>query len=104
MKQVQRGDMEYGIKMVRMSCSFMEEGTADYMAKNENQANAPKIIRILKKHGRRLSHSHLLRALQSSIRAYELKDLLAGLREAGRIEKQVIKTKTRPSISYRPVS
>jgi len=64
---------------------------------NENQAKEQKIIRILKAHKGRITHHALLRGLQSSIRAHELKDLLAGLCESGRIEKQEIKPKRGPS-------
>jgi len=97
-------DLEYGIKLAKLSGEYLEEGAADYMAENENQANAQKIIRLLKAHkGRRMSHSQLQRGLQSSIPTYQLKDLLTGLCEAGRIEKQVIKTKTKPSIYYKLV-
>jgi len=74
-------DLEYGIKLAKLSGEYLEEGAADFMAENENQANAQKIIRTLKAHkGRRMSHSQLQRGLQSSIATYQLKDLLTGMK------------------------
>jgi len=100
---VRAEDLEYGIGIAKASADFMVEGAADYMAENENQANAQKIIRALKAHKGWMKYRNLLQSLSHSIRAYELKDLLAGLCAAGQVEKIEIKTKTKPSISYRLV-
>jgi len=75
----------------------MEEGAFDDMTENENQANAQKIIRILKKNGRRMSHRDMVRSLQNSIRSCDLKELLQAMYESGQLAKQEIKSQRGPS-------
>jgi len=96
-------DLEYGIRLARASGKTLEEGAADYMAENENQANAQKIIRILKEHKGRMNHRHLLHRLGNSIRTPDLKYLLQNMIEAGRLEKQEVKAKAqgRPALYYK---
>jgi len=95
--------LDYGIKIARTSADFMVEGAADYMAENDNQSKAQKIIRTLKKHRGWMKHSDLLRHLSHSIPSYELRGLLASLCEAGQVEKMEIKpvAQGKPSVSYR---
>jgi len=98
-------DLEYGIKMARNSGKVLEEGAADFMAENENQANAQKIIRTLKAHKEWMKHSDLLRSLSHSISSFILKDLLAGLIAAGQVQRKEEKAKKqgKPTVSYRLV-
>jgi len=102
---VRMQDLDYGIRMAQASGKHLEEGAADFMAENENQANAQKIVRTLKAHKGWMKHSDLLRKIDHSIRSYELKDLLAGLCAAGQVERREVKPKAqgRASISYRLV-
>jgi len=71
------------------------------LSKKERDIN--KIRKIIKKHGGKISHSDLLRHLSHSIRAFELKDLLAGLCVAGQVTRIEKTTKTKPSVSYKMV-
>lgn len=88
---VRKADLEFGISVAMASAKIMVEGAADYMAENENQANAHKIMRIIKGRGGRIKYRDLLRALCNSIKARDLKDILAFMCEAGQLERQEVK-------------
>lgn len=93
--QVRKSDMEYGIDLAWRSAKAMATGAADYMADNENQANAQKIVRAIKARGGAwVSQRDLLRSLQNSIRARDLKELLNILTEAGTLECMKVKPKS----------
>jgi len=95
-------DLEYGIKLAKQSGEYLEEGATDYMAENENQANAQKIIRILKAHRGRVKYRDLVRSLQNSIRSRDLKELLHSMHETGPLEKRGTKSQRgRLSIWYK---
>ena len=96
-EQVRIADLEFGVSLSRASADMMATGAADYMADNENQANAQRIIRILRNRGGRLSWRDLCRALQNAIRPRDLKDVLALLCDSGQIEKQEVKPTSGPS-------
>lgn len=90
-EQVRRGDIEYGIEVSYQSAKFMASGAADYMADNENQANAQKIMRAIKSRNGRASQRDLMRSLQNSIRSRDLRELLQALCDAGQLERQEVK-------------
>ncbi|WP_420992273.1 bifunctional DNA primase/polymerase [Brucella sp. SA075A] len=96
-EQVRRADMEFGIEVAHQSARFMASGAADYMADNENQANAQRIMRAIKARNGRASQRDLVRSLQNSIRPRDLRELLASMCEAGQLERQEVKPKTGPS-------
>ena len=95
--QVQKQDLEFGIAVASASASFMAEGVADYMADNENQANAQKVMRIVKARGGRIKYRDLLQSLKNSIKPRDLRDLLTSMCEAGQLEKQEVKGPTGPA-------
>lgn len=90
-EQVRRADMEFGIEVAHQSSRFMASGAADYMADNENQANAQRIMRAIKGRKGRASQRDLMRSLQNSIRPRDLRELLQALCEAGQLERQEVK-------------
>lgn len=92
--QVRKSDMEFGIEIARASAELMAAGAADYMADNENQANAQKVMRCIRQRGGRVVYRDILRSLQSTIRARDLKDILAMLCDAGQLERQEVKPPT----------
>lgn len=95
-EQVRKSDLEYGIALATQSAELMVTGAADYMSDNENQANAQKVIRCIKARGGRVLYRDLLRSLQNSIKALDLKHLLGSMCEAGQLEKQEVKAPTGP--------
>jgi hypothetical protein len=95
--QVRKSDIEFGIDIAYRSAKLMAAGAGDYMADNENQANAQKVIRCLKARGGRLVYRDLLQSLKNSIRARDLRDLLGSMCEAGQLERQEVKPPTGPS-------
>ena len=98
--QVRRADIEFGIAVARQSARFMALGAADYMADNDNQANAQRILRAIKARGGRCSYRDLLRSLQSSIRARDMRELLAAMCEAGKLERQEVKPQKGPPMTW----
>ena len=90
--QVRLADLEYGIELARMSAQIMQAGAAEYMSENDNQANAQKVMRVIKRSGGRVSRGELLRGLCHQIKARDLNELLAAMSESGQIEKQEIQT------------
>ncbi|MCH4542732.1 bifunctional DNA primase/polymerase [Ochrobactrum sp. A-1] len=90
-EQVRRVDMEFGIEVAHQSARFMASGAADYMADNENQANAQRIMRAIKGRKGRASYRELARSLQNSIRSRDLRDILQMLCDAGQLERQEVK-------------
>lgn len=95
--QVRLSDLEYGIGLAMRSSQMMAEGAADYMADNENQANAQKVLRIIKARGGRVKHRDLLRAMQNAMKGRDLRELIAAMCEAEHIERQEVKAATGPS-------
>ncbi len=93
--QVRLADLDFGIEVARRSAELMAAGAADYMADNENQANSQKVMRILRKRGR-LKHGELVKAMQHTMRARDLRDLLGAMVDAAQIEKQEVKAQTGP--------
>ena len=94
---VRKSDIEFGIEIARASAEMMATGAADYMADNEHQANAQKVLRCIRAKGGRVVYRDILRSLQSSIRARDLKDMLGMMCDAGQLERQEVKPPTGPS-------
>lgn len=94
---VRKTDLQVGITIASLSSSLMAQGAADYMADNENQANAQKVMRIVKSRGGRIKYRDLCRALQNTIKARDLRDLLGSMCDAGQLERQEVKPPTGPS-------
>lgn len=92
-------DVEFGILMARTSIKAVMEGTEDYMAENDNAANAQKIRRILKSHKGTIKHRDLVYAMRHSMRARELRDLIALMCDSGELERFEIATKSGPDAS-----
>lgn len=97
-------EIEYATAMARQSADMMAEGAADYMSENEHQANAQKIVRIVKARGGVVRHRDLLRGLQRTIRARDLRELLAFMVEDGTLEKVELRSdRGPPTDGYRLV-
>ena len=89
--QVRMADLEYGIEAAMASARMMSEGAADYMADNENQANAQKVMRILKAKGGRARYRDVVVAMKHSVKARDLRDMLQSMVDAGQLERQEVK-------------
>lgn len=94
---VRRSDLEMGIAIATASAQLMAQGVADYMADNENQANAQKVMRVVKSRGGRIKYRDLLQSLKNTIKPRDLRELLASMCEAGQLEKQEVKGPTGPA-------
>ncbi|MCY0150900.1 bifunctional DNA primase/polymerase [Hoeflea sp. G2-23] len=99
--KLQSSDLEYGIMVARQSAEFMAAGAAEWMADNENQANAQKIMRCIKARGGTASNRDLVRSLQNAIKPRDLKDILQSMCDGGQLERQEITNpKGRSTIRY----
>lgn len=94
---VRLSDLEMGIAIATASAQLMAQGVADYMADNENQANAQKVMRVVKSRGGRIKYRDLLQSLKNTIKPRDLRELLASMCEAGQLEKQEVKGPTGPA-------
>jgi hypothetical protein len=102
--RLRKSDLEFGIIVAKLSSEIMAEGAAEYMSENENQANAQKIVRLIKQRGGKMSRRELLRSLQNTIKSRDLKDLLQTMCDGGQIEEFTLPPPPsggRPSINYR---
>jgi hypothetical protein len=100
--QVRIADLEYGIELARVSAQIMQAGAAEYMSENYNQANAQKVLRIIKQRGGRIRRTEMLHALKHQIRARDLNELLSAMVESGHIERQEVSSEGgRPATFYR---
>lgn len=100
--KIRASDLEYGILLARHSAEFMAAGAAEWMADNENQANAQKIMRCIKARGGTASNRDLVQSLKNSIKPRDLKDLILSMCEGGQLEKQeIINPRGRPTIRYK---
>lgn len=100
--KLRSSDLEYGILVARQSAEFMSAGASEWMADNENQANAQKIMRCIRARGGAASNRDLVQSLKNSIKARDLKDLIASMCEGGQLEKQeIINPRGRPTIRYK---
>lgn len=100
-EQIRKSDLEFGISLARASAELMAAGAADYMADNENQANAQRVMRCIRARGGRAVYRDLLRSLQSSIKSRDLKDILGMLSDSGQLERQSVENpRGSPTIWY----
>lgn len=96
-------DMQAGIAIAKWSADYMISGARDYLSDTETQAQAQLIVRIVRKHGGKLTHGGLLRALQHRFRAKDLKEILTSMVEAGTLqasEKPTGEKGGRPTLIY----
>lgn len=77
-------DIQWGCDLALWSGDRMIAETSDYMADTQNQADAQRVVRVLKERGR-IKHGDLVRAMQHRMKASDLKAILGSLAEAGQI-------------------
>jgi Bifunctional DNA primase/polymerase, N-terminal/Primase C terminal 2 (PriCT-2)/Protein of unknown function (DUF3987) len=95
-------DIRSGIAMASESVNIMVEGAGDYMAENDNQANAQRIRRAVKKHGGMIKQRDLIRSLQNVMRSRDLKETLDMMVQGGELEKFEVKNPNNvPVISFK---
>jgi hypothetical protein len=82
--RIEPADMRWGVDLARWSAERMIAETADHMSDTQNQADAQLVLRKIKEAGR-IKHGALLRVLQHSLKARDVRDLTDALREAGQI-------------------
>jgi hypothetical protein len=90
MAQIGEEDMAWGRDLALWSAERMMAETADHLADTQNQADAQRVIRVLKERGR-TKHGDLVHAMQHRLKARDLKDLIAGLVEGGEVLVEVIR-------------
>jgi hypothetical protein len=78
-------DMDWGVALAERSATDTASMARDYMSENQYQADAQRVLRIIRGARSGITHSMLLRALQHALRARDLADILQGLEDAGRI-------------------
>ncbi|MBB4004463.1 bifunctional DNA primase/polymerase [Aurantimonas endophytica] len=91
MNVVTADDMEFGKVVAMSSAETMITGAADYMADSDNQASAQRVRRIIKDRGGRVQHKVVLKAMQHSMKARDLRDLLGAMVDAEELELQKVK-------------
>lgn len=77
-------DIEWGRDVALWSAERMMAETSDHIAETQNQADAQRIIRILRNKGR-TRHRDLLRCLQHRMKSRDLKDVIDQLRDSGTV-------------------
>lgn len=101
-EQVRIGDLETGILLAKASAEAMTRGAAEYMAENEHQAAAQRVLRYLRQRGGIVKWRDLLQGLKHSIRTKDLREILTAMADAGQIERLEQQAPTGPvSNSYR---
>lgn len=78
-------DMDWGVALAERSATDTASMAREYMSENQYQADAQRVLRIIRGARSGITHSMLLRALQHALRARDLADILQGLEDAGRI-------------------
>lgn len=94
--------MEWAAGLASLSAETMMEGAKDYISDTDVQAEAQRVIRIVREKGGMIRHRDLLRALNGRLRSRDLKDILAGLLESEmlyRVEERSGKTR-QPTTIY----
>jgi hypothetical protein len=84
-------DMEWGRDVALWSAERMMIDTSDYLSDTQNQADAQRIVRVLKENGE-TNHGQLVRLMQHRLKARDLKEILVGLEEAGQLVVRVGET------------
>jgi len=80
-------DMDWGVALADESARQTVEMARDYMSVNQQQADARRVLRTIRQARGGLKHSDLVRAMQHSVRARELADILSSLEQSGEIRK-----------------
>lgn len=78
-------DMDWGIALADWSAAQTVAMARDYMSVNQVQADARQVLRTIRTHRGGMRHSDLVRAMQHSMRARELGDVLQSLEDSGEI-------------------
>lgn len=93
-------DLDWAHAVALWSADRMRQDAEEYMAETQVQAEAMRVLRVIRRRGR-CSHSELLRALGSRIRARDLKDILSDLVDSERIVAEKVRGSTKPVTVYR---
>ncbi|MCO6407342.1 bifunctional DNA primase/polymerase [Hoeflea alexandrii] len=73
-------DIQFGANLAMQSADLMIAGAADYMAETDHQANAQRVVRIIRERGGRMVYRDIARAMKH-MKARDIKDMMAGLCE-----------------------
>jgi hypothetical protein len=76
-------DVEWACAVAEWSALKMLQQCQDYLADTENQANAQRVIRIIKDAGGEISYRDIFRAMNHRLKARDLKEILEGMVDAG---------------------
>ncbi len=83
-------DMEWGRDLALWSAERMMEDAGDLMAETATQGSTKKVLALIKSEGT-ISHSLLVRKMQHSHKARELKDFIQSLVESGQITAEQVR-------------
>lgn len=75
--------LDWSISLVSKSLKVTVAKAADFIADTPAQANAKKVLRVVRDAGGTISRQTLTKRLQHSLKAFELKDVMSLLLEAG---------------------
>lgn len=87
---VSSDDMVWGAEIALWSANRMADMAGSYIAENEAQRTHNRVIRIIAERGGRASHRDVLRALKGGVRSRDLKDVIDGLIDSGRVIKHQV--------------
>lgn len=85
-------DVVWACDVAEWSALKMLQQCEDYLADTEHQANAQRIIRIVKDAKGEISYRDIQRALNHRLKARDLKEILEGLVEAGDFEVRIARS------------
>ena len=88
--RVSVADMEWGRDLALWCANRMIADASDYMSENDRQADAQRVVRIVKDR-KRVKAGDIGRAMQHKLRSNDLKDILAGLVDSGQLVVETIR-------------
>ncbi len=86
---VTAADMQWGREVALWSANAMMVGADSHMAETEAQADANRILRIVRESGGRLIYRDLLRRLNHRMKGRDLQDVLKNLEDSGALQIEV---------------
>lgn len=93
--------MEWARDLALFSAERMAAEAADFMAETDHQAEARRVLRIIREAGR-IPHQRLVAAMKHKLKARDLAGVIESLLEAGEIAAEKEATTGRAAVFYRP--
>lgn len=93
--------MEWSRDLALFSAERMAAEAADFMAETDHQAEARRVLRIIREAGR-IPHQKLVAAMKHKLKARDLAQVIESLIEAGEVTAEKEATSGRAAVFYRP--